>query len=201
VAKFQKKYEPLAKELEGVLQRFEGDGGEQKFYEFLLQVQAGETNLSPQLVPIVEGAMSDRELLRHLEYVRVLDTELQRFTKAPGSFKNSPVGADVEDNIGIAKTDALRRTGVLARKRYKRNVDELKEHLRSAQKIIVDITNAQRKKIDEEIATGQWSAEDAYEFGRIDPDEEHVIWPFDGEYWRDELGFYRQVVYSNCGGK
>jgi hypothetical protein len=26
-----------------------------------------------------------------------------------------------------------------------------------------------------------------------------VLWPFDGEYWRDELGFYRQVVVSKCG--
>jgi hypothetical protein len=25
------------------------------------------------------------------------------------------------------------------------------------------------------------------------------MWPFDGEYWRDELGFYRQVVVSKCG--
>ena len=26
-----------------------------------------------------------------------------------------------------------------------------------------------------------------------------AIWPFDGEYWRDELGYYRQVVHSSCG--
>ena len=30
-------------------------------------------------------------------------------------------------------------------------------------------------------------------------DEEHQMWPFDGEYWRDELGFYRQQVTSRCG--
>lgn len=201
VAKFQKKYEPIAKELEGVLKRYEGEGGEQGFYEFMLKVQDGETSLSPEIQPIVESALSDRQLLRHLEYVKVLDAELERFTNAPSSFKNSPVGADVEDNIGIAKTDAIRRTGILARKRYKRQLDELRENMRSSQKIIVDITNAQRKKIDETIATGQWSAEDAYEFGQVDPDEEHVLWPFNGEYWRDELGYYRQVVQSNCGAK
>ena len=88
----------------------------------------------------------------------------------------------------------------VTRSRYKRNFDELKEHLRSAQKIIVDITNAERKQLDENIETGQWSKEDAYRFGRVTPDEEHVLWPFDGEYWRDELGFFRQVVNSNCGG-
>ena len=30
-------------------------------------------------------------------------------------------------------------------------------------------------------------------------DEEHQMWPFDGEYWRDELGFYRQQVTPRCG--
>ena len=35
--------------------------------------------------------------------------------------------------------------------------------------------------------------------GVVKPDEEHMLWPFDGEYWRDELGFYRQVVESACG--
>ena len=33
----------------------------------------------------------------------------------------------------------------------------------------------------------------------VKPDEEHVIWPFDGEYWRDELGFYRQTITSKWG--
>jgi len=32
----------------------------------------------------------------------------------------------------------------------------------------------------------------------VKPDEEHVIWPFNGEYWRDELGFYRQTITSKC---
>ncbi len=199
VAKFQKKYEPIQKELEAVLRRFEGEASDNKFYEFLLDVRDGKGNLSVGVKSIVEGSLSDRQLLRHIEYVRVLDQELKQFAKAPASFKNSPVGADVETAVGEARTDAIRKTGVLARKRYTRNVEELREHLRSSQKIIVDITNAQRKKLDEEIATGQWTEEDAYEFGRIDPDEEHVIWPFDGEYWRDELGYYRQVVRSNCG--
>ena len=199
VAKFQKKYEPIAKELRKVLKKFEGEGAEKRFYEFLLKLRDGKTSLSPAIKPIVENALSDRELLRHIEYVKVLNQELKRFASAPKSFKDSPVGADIEDNVGIAKTDAIRRTGKLGKRRYKRNLDELNEHLRSAQKIIVDITNAQRKVLDEEIEAGKWSAEDAYEFGQVRPDEEHVNWPFKGEYWRDELGFYRQVVKSNCG--
>jgi len=199
VAKFQKRYEPIAKELTQVLKRFKGEGSEEKFYDFLLQVQAGEANLSPSVSAIVENALSDRQLLRNIEYVKMLDTEMNRFRKAPKSFQNSPVGADVEDNITTAVTDAKRRAGLLAKSRYKRNLAELEEQIRSSQKIIVDVTNAQRKELDEEILKGQFTQEDAYEFGRVTPDEEHVNWPFNGEYWRDELGFYRQVVDSQCG--
>jgi len=199
VARFQKRYEPVEKELKQILKRFEGEGSEQKFYDFVLKIRDGKSDLSPALAPIVENALGDRELLRNIEYVKVLDTELDRFKGAPTSFRNSPVGSDVEDNVSIAKADAIRKTGELARRRYKRNISELEDHLRSAQKIIVDITNAQRKKIDEEIEAGKWSAEDAFQFGQVTPDEEHVIWPFSGEYWRDELGFYRQVVNSACG--
>ena len=35
--------------------------------------------------------------------------------------------------------------------------------------------------------------------GNVIVDEEHQRWPFDGEYWRDELGFYRQQVTNQCG--
>jgi hypothetical protein len=35
----------------------------------------------------------------------------------------------------------------------------------------------------------------------VKADEEHYLWPFDGEYWRDELGFYRQRVVNTCGGR
>jgi hypothetical protein len=34
---------------------------------------------------------------------------------------------------------------------------------------------------------------------RVTADEEHYLWPFNGEFWRDELGFYRQQVVSRCG--
>jgi hypothetical protein len=37
------------------------------------------------------------------------------------------------------------------------------------------------------------------EQAKINSDGEHVIWPFQGEYWRDELGYYRQPVTRHCG--
>jgi tetratricopeptide (TPR) repeat protein len=201
VARMKKKYDPIKKELEAVLNRFKGEDADQKFYEFLRDVRAGKTNLSPTIKPIVESALSDRQLLRNLEYVRVLDEEEARFKKAPPTFRNSALGGDVVDALGLARDLAIRNAGTLARERYERNLDELNEHLRNASKILIDITAAERNKLDQEVVSGQLSKEEAQTYGVVQPDEEHVLWPFDGEYWRDELGFYRQVVVSKCGAK
>jgi len=201
VARLKKKYEPIKKELEAILNRFKGEGSEQQFFQFLKDVRGGKANLSPQIRPVVENALSDRQLLRNLEYVRVLDEEEARFKKAPASFKNSPLGGDVTDALNLARELAIRNAGTLARERYQRNLDELNEHLRDASKILIDITAAERNKLDQLVVSGQVSKEEARASGRIVPDDEHVIWPFDGEYWRDELGFYRQEYTSKCGNK
>ena len=129
----------------------------------------------------------------------MLDEEDARFKKAPASFRNSPLGGDVTDALNLARELATRNAGTLARERYQRNLDELNEHLRDASKILIDITAAERNKLDQEVVSGQLSKEEAILFGRVAPDDEHVLWPFNGEYWRDELGFYRQVVTSKCG--
>lgn len=198
VARMQKRYDPIKKELETILRRYEGDGGEEKFFQFMKDVRAGKANLSPAVRPIVENALSDRQLLRNIEYVRVLDEEDARYKKAPAAFRNSALGLDVTDALQLARDLAIRNAGTLARERYQRNLDELNEHLRDSAKILIDITAAERNKLDQAVVTGQFSKEDALTYGVVKPDNEHVLWPFDGESWRDELGFYRQVVTSKC---
>jgi tetratricopeptide (TPR) repeat protein len=199
VARFKGKYEPIKRDLEGTLGRFKGENQEEPFFKFLKEVRAGNANLPATIKPVVEQALSDRQLLRNIEYVRILDEEQGRFKKAPGSFQTSPLGGEVQDGLQLARDLAIRNAGNLARERYQRTLDELNEHLRDAAKILIDITAAQRNQLDQTITTGQVSKEESKVYGVVNPDEEHVLWPFDGEYWRDELGFYRQVVVSKCG--
>ena len=159
----------------------------------------GTADLDPKIKGIVENALSDRQLLRNIEYVRVLDEELGRFTKSNANFRSSGLGQQVQDALKFARELAIKGAGELALSRYQRNLDELDEHLRNGEKLLIDITAASRNLLDEAIQSGQVSKAESKIYGVVKPDEEHVIWPFDGEYWRDELGFYRQVVESACG--
>ncbi len=199
VARFNKKFIPIRDELKKVLARYEAEGQSEAFYKFLLEVQAGNADLNPTIKGIVEDSLSDRQLLRNIEYVKVLEEEMALYQKAPGSFRTSGVGQYVQDRLGEARQNATKQAGDLAKARYRRNISSLEEHLRNGEKILIDITAAQRNLLDEKLKAGQVTAADSKIYGVVNPDEEHVLWPFDGEFWRDELGFYRQVVESACG--
>jgi tetratricopeptide (TPR) repeat protein len=199
VARFNQRFVPIKDELEKILKQFKGENQEEPFFKFLLKVREGNANVPESVQGVVESALSDRQLLRNIDYVKLLDGEVKRFKASPASFRASSLGVQIQDMLRIARQLAVRNAGELALQRYQRSVDEINEHLRNGEKILIDITAAQRNLLDEKIKKGQVSKAEAKIFGVVKPDEEHFIWPFDGEYWRDELGFYRQVVESACG--
>jgi tetratricopeptide (TPR) repeat protein len=199
VAKFRAKYEPIRDELTKTLDRFrKAANPEEEFYKFLKDVRDDKASVPAKVAPIVKTSMSDRQLLRNLQYVHLLDEEANRYGKSPASFQGSKVGDLVKDSVHDARELAIRNAGDLARTRYERNLADLNEQLRNGQKILVDITSAQRNILDQAIQSSQITAEES-KVNIVKPDEEHVIWPFNGEYWRDELGFYRQTITSKCG--
>jgi hypothetical protein len=198
VAKFRGQFQPIREELTRILDRFKkGSNQEEEFYKFLKDVRDDRAHLDPKIAPVVKTSLSDRQLLRNLEYVRLLDEEENRFKRAPGSFKDAKVAELVQDSVHDARALAVRNTGELAMGRYQRNLDDLNEQLRNGQKILIDITAAQRNQLDQLMQNALTTAEES-KANIVKPDDEHVIWPFNGEYWRDELGFYRQTITSQC---
>jgi tetratricopeptide (TPR) repeat protein len=199
VARFNTKTTPLKEKLEAIMKKYEGENQAEAFYKFLVKVRDGDANLDPEVEPLVAAALGDRQLLRNISYVEFLEKEAKHYQAAPPDFKASSVGSYVQQQIQLARERAVTQAGQLAMQRYRRYIDEMGEHLRNGEKILIDITAAQRNLLDQALKEGQVSKTDAQLFGVVNPDDEHFMWPFDGEYWRDELGFYRQEVMSACG--
>ncbi len=195
VVKFHERYDPVQQELNAKLGEFKDN---ESFYKFLIQVRDGRANLSPSIRGIVSTALSDRTVLRHLEYVKQLDAEEDRLKKEPPAFKNSSAGARILQDISLAKSFAIDQTGDLARGRYTRLTEELQDFMNQIDAVDLEVATFQRGQLSQEMQAQQITAERAAG-GKVEVDEEHQVWPFDGEYWRDELGFYRQQVTSQCG--
>ncbi len=224
VAKFVKKYDPVEKGLKDILKnRCPGpdpdeDGNiadlspddAKKCLNFLNDVRDDKASelkgdKGSLLRPVVEGAFSDRDLLRNLEYIRIIKDEEDRLKNSKAPIKGSQLSAELASTLEAAVNDAVSNAGTLARGRFLRAVDDLDEHLGNVQTMLIDILAGERgqlEKVGEGKAAAIKSQQTALKgLGDVKADEEHYLWPFDGEYWRDELGFYRQRVVSICGGK
>lgn len=211
VNEFRTKYEPIQSELEGALAKFQDN---QTFFDFLTKLRErdekrrlnlAETEekaimgFSPTILSVIKGALGDRTLLRNLEYVELLKSEEKKLAKMPAMFINSAAGVRIQQDINTAKTVAIDNTGNLARSRYERLVGEIKDLNNQATRVEIEILKALRGELDMEIKqegaiTGPKVAE-----VEIKSDTEHMLWPFTGEYWRDELGYYQQPISSKCG--
>ncbi len=211
VTEFRHKYEPIQQELQVALAKFKDN---KSFFEFLRKVHQkkdstkdlmddGEEEkimgFSPDIFSVIRGALDDRTLLRNLEYVSILEKEEKKLKKMPAMFVNSAAGTRIQQDINTAKDVAIDNTGNLARSRYERLVEEINDLLNQTTRVEVEILNALRGALDMELKTEQQLTGPQTEQATIESDAEHVLWPFEGEYWRDELGYYRQPIQSRCG--
>ena len=194
VAQFHDRYDPVKKELDAVLRKHQDNAG---FFEFLKRVRGGKAQLSPRVRPIVSTALSDRTVLQHLEYVAVLDKEEAQLRKSSEKFQSSPVGQKIFEDVALAKAFAVEQAGDLARGRYNRLIRELKDLSNQVDTVELEIATFRRGQIDQELQK-QMSLAKQSKGGDVNVDEEHQLWPFNGEWWRDELGFYRQQVTNLC---
>jgi len=194
VTKFHERYDPVQTELQAKLAEFKDN---ESFYKFLTKVRDGEeTRLSPAIRGILSTALSDRTVLRHLEYVKQLEAEEAKLKAEPVAFKSSGVGARILQDSALAKSFAVEQTGDLARGRYTRLVSELQDYMNQIDAVDLEVATYSRGELTSAMQEQQPPANASG--GRVEVDEEHQVWPFDGEYWRDELGFYRQQVSSQC---
>ncbi len=204
VNEFRVQYEPIQLELEGAITKFQDN---QAFFEFLTKLRALEESesqgadmgFSPDMLAVIKSALGDRTLLRNLEYVEILQSEEKKLAKMPPVFINSAAGVRIQQDINTAKTVSIDNTGNLARSRYERLLGEIKDFMNQATRVEIEILKALRGELDMEIkqegeVTGPMVDEEV-----IKSDAEHVLWPFQGEFWRDELGYYQQPIVNRCG--
>jgi len=194
VAQFHSNYDPVKQELDAVLRKHQDNAD---FFEFLKKVRSGKAELSPRVRPIVSTALSDRTVLQHLEYVAILDKEEAQLGKSGDEFQGSPIGEKILEDVALARAFAVDQAGDLARGRYKRLIRELRDLSNQVDTVELEIATFRRGQIDQELQQ-QMSLAKQSRGGDVNVDEEHQLWPFNGEWWRDELGFYRQQVTNLC---
>jgi hypothetical protein len=116
--------------------------------------------------------------------------------KADQMWQTTAIAGNVLQELTLQKSLAEADAGKLARERIERLLKELQELGRDGLKIKFEVLNAQAGQITAAAKGERISGDHRAE--RIQVDDEHFMWKFNGEYWKDELGYYRFKVQSRC---
>jgi tetratricopeptide (TPR) repeat protein len=171
-----------------------------QFFDIAVKIRTGKSGLPPAVERAARAVLSDRSLVRRFEAVRELDRELAQQEKADAAWKSTAVATTIYSEIGVTRALAVNGTGEIARKRVERLVNEFRQLITRVIKIEYEILQGEKGQLEEDVKTETMTggASRVKDISNVRIDDEHEFWPFKGEYWRDELGYYRYKLLNKC---
>jgi tetratricopeptide (TPR) repeat protein len=178
-----------------------GTGDNGQLFEIAAKIRKGTSGLPEQVERAARGVIGDKNMVRRFEYVQELDRELKQYDKADASWRSTNIAQTVFADLTLQRSLAVNEAGDLSRRRIKRLTEELSQLIKRVIKIEFEILQGQKGSLEQEVIQEQEIQQGPATKRRaeeIRADDEHQIWPFTGEYWRDELGYYRVKIVNKC---
>jgi tetratricopeptide (TPR) repeat protein len=169
-------------------------------FEVAVKIRSGTSGLPEQTERAAKGILGDTTLSKRFQYVEQLDRQLDLHEKAEAGWKSTNIAQAVFADLTLQRSLAINEAGDLARRRMIRLTRELDQLNKRVIKIEYEIIQGERGNVEEEIGKESQIDHNAVKrrADEIRVDDEHIVWPFTGEYWRDELGYYRVKVANKC---
>lgn len=187
VDEFNRKYKKTMADLQGILQQAPEDF---QLFDLAKKILDEESDLDPFVEQVAQKALQDKTLGKYFAYVEELENEMALYENMSGAFKSSGVGERVTEDLDLALSAARERTGSESRQRLSQQIKEIKDL--NVEMIKVEYEILERRKEQKALETVPPKAE------KPDVDKEHEYYKYNGEYWQDELGYYRYKVSSLC---
>jgi len=178
-----------------------GTGENSQLFDVAVKIRKETSGLPEQVERAARGVLGDLSLLKRFQYVEELDKELKAYDKSDAAWRSTSIAQTVFADLTLQRSLAVNEAGDLARRRIKRLTEELSQLIKRVIKIEYEILQGERGELETEVREERDRTSGAQSNKPIEDiraDDEHVIWPFVGEYWRDELGYYRVKIRNKC---
>ncbi|MEX1366720.1 MAG: hypothetical protein AB1Z98_26575 [Nannocystaceae bacterium] len=187
VDEFNRRYPQTMEDLKGILSSAPEDF---QLYDLALKIRQEDSGLDPFVEQVALKALQDKQLGKYFAYVEELEREMEMFEDMSGNFKSAAVGERVTEDLDLALSQARESTGAEARTRITGMINEIKSL--KIEMIKVQFEILEKRKQQKELEAYPPKPQ------KPDIDAEHEIYKYNGEYWQDELGYYRYEVTSIC---
>jgi hypothetical protein len=191
---FQRRFEPVHAALARVTGR---DEPPEAFLATALAGGAeGDRALARRLTRL---ALADGHVRRLSEAVREVEREAREGLARRGdAFRGSQLSRDLRARLDAERARLAAEGGARARHQLAREQRELREILEQALRVKIEVSRREREALEAAITKqGGGPAVRDYRYSAAVSDE-HLYWPYDGEFWRDELGTYAYTLTKGC---
>lgn len=153
-------------------------------------------------IQVLTNVLNQQRFVNFFSHVKELNYEFGIMKNSPSDFRNSKFAASTVKKMKRQQSNIKKKAGKWATAELNALEGMLAQLLGNASNIDFELTDAERKRLEEEDLYG-------VEFQtKIDTEEEKLLspatpdsyqfWSFDGEYWQDELGYYIMAVEQEC---
>ncbi|HSP80959.1 MAG TPA: adventurous gliding motility protein GltC [Myxococcaceae bacterium] len=198
---FERTYLPVHDQLELITKK-QMDASE--YYSVLAEVQKknkeglekNETDVI--LERILRLALTDQDLKKTNDSILELEEEMDAFSEKSDTFRYSELSKQLLEGLKEQRAALIQKAGIMAKGKLETELVALKQLLANGLRIKFETTTKEKEFLEEQLkAGGRTAIVKKYRYSVAVADDQ-LYWPYEGEYWRDEVGTYQYTLTKGC---
>lgn len=198
VDEFMETYQNLYEELNKiVVQKMSDD----KYYEYFhkmemsINSQTAKTDMKRR---IMASVLSNKIAKRYNDAIAQIDKEIQSIVKQGGYWRNSQIAKKIIADLNNDKRRLMSMAGAVMKDSIVLHRDELRELIQQALRIQLEVETAKKNLLESKLKGQDFSVQMLNKKYTGATEDNDLYWPYEGEYWRDELGTYHYTMLKGC---
>ncbi len=202
---FEKIYQPVRKDLVDIIKGYKTTD---KYYKEVEKIILGFDKYKKDMgirknsgIPFIVARkiMRETDFAKSYDYIKMIDHELKLISEKSSKWRSSPLGMYAKKVLATRAERARENTGVLVKKYVVDIHRDLLELFKQHDFARFEMLNGKKDQMKKKMLKP-----DAEEKEQEEEDRSFYIqngyeyWPFQGEYWLDEIGNYYYLGKSRC---
>jgi tetratricopeptide (TPR) repeat protein len=153
----------------------------------------------PLMRRILKLSFTDSNIKRLNDSILEVEDEMDRgIGGRREAFRGSELARDLRQRLEQERGRLIEEAGARARQKMEYERDGLRELLQQALRIKIEVSRKEREALESSLTRGgQMDVIRDYRYS-VAVSDEQLYWPYDGEFWRDELGTYTYTLTKGC---
>ena len=195
--KFDKKHRPMYDEMKSFVQEYASKEGKKmadQAYERYFEEDGKGSHLDRAFF---NTALHNRDLAALVNRLDMIDREVEIINEQKTRWRDS-IGNHLKKVLEHDRQNYKRRAGLVMLREMARQTAYLGDLLTQSEIIRFEVVDAQR--LDYQYKMANPDLDDQLTGKSIDfaTSVDYIYWPFNGEFWADELGYYHYAEQGNC---